>query len=662
MNKKQIDKLGLLDDAADDSRLESPFSAFIRYEKGARSSVGEASIRESHGEYLFGRDYEDTSDDVVKKTNWTSYTATRMTARLFSRGIMGATFYALGQAATRNQMQFYRPDMPLNPRYPLHYIARFFDKVAAPPIKLLVRNMPLKSHVNKEWLAEEMVTFREKFYGAMPKTKHNLEGSGRSLGHEVVAMTFDFAMGSVGDAWGRQITNALDPNITNSWYRDGHFDGRQFLDAVTRQGWKILTKNQGEDWAAALPYVYQIRWQRQALNNVAPGFKFLSDRVRGGWKVNRPGQIVGSYSGALAIDLQLRFTGYNWYTLMFRDMYDSVADVVDDYRVDGAVPSLHWPDNPLQVALGGVAHSFRYVMKSGIKAFLYMTPSVPFFWMTRVPQGKYKGVAQYIAGPGDPRSVTDYLSAPNGEIYNYFDHHDQVLAGGMVNYRGRPLANTSFNKDFYPHGPKASVGTFDKMFDGFGHACYKAGEGLHKTIRRTGMNYSWLSREYVHDWVNASMSYTPYMIAKTEFALRWDKPTMDRAIYRLLDGAAALNLGEVKGGLSDIRDQIIHPPTPHRVAVAEFEAKERQKEEDARRAVLKAEMKAKNQEGGSASHDLGISKPDTHVKDIQLTPAHPSKRAASGLEGPQDKEEWKHRAATERFSAELAVPPGASIH
>lgn len=657
MVEKTTDKLLELEESAKDDELESPFSAFIRYEKGARSPESVAdSNRETHGEYLFGKDYEDTSDDKIKKTNWTSYTGSRMMVRLFSRGILGASFYAMGQAATRNQMKNYRPDLPLGSffEYPLHYIARGYDNFAAPVIKTFIRHMPLgKTAEEMQFIAEDMVIFRDKFFGAMPVTPYNTRGTGRSLGHEVVAMTFDFACGSVGDALGRQITNALDPNITNSWYKDGHFDANQFGKSFLQQGWKIFAKNQGEDWAAALPYVYQVRWQRQMLNNHAAGFKFLADRVRGGWRVNKQGQIIGSYAGPLAVDLQLRFTGYNWYTLMYRDFYDRVADVIDDYRTDGAVPKLHIPDNPLQATLDSAAYSFRYILKSAIKTGIYMTPSVPFFWMFRVPQGKYKGVAQYISAPGEDRQQTGYVHGPDGAIYNYFDHHEQILNGGVVSLKGRPLPNSSFNKEFFPHGPQASIGMFDKMFDGYGKLCYNAGDAAYKTVRRMGMNYSWLGRDHVHDLVNASMSYTPYMIAKAETALRWDKPTMDRAIYRLIDGAAALKIGEVKGALHDIREQIIHPPTPRKVAIAVQEARDKQAKEQAERELLKAQIKAELQAGEMPA-------PTNQVNQIRLMETSLPEKTVDTTEKPSG-ESWKHRTL-ERFSKETEVPPGASIH
>jgi hypothetical protein len=658
----------MADDNNDDiakARSANPFSAFIRYEKGARSPGAEADNKESYGEYLFGTNYEDTSDDQIKKANWTSYTANRMLVRVFSRGIMGASFYALGQAAIRRQMPGYHPDLPLQisdiVHYPLRVIARGFDTIAAPPIKAFVRWVPLPNQaIDKVRLAEDIVRFRPKqYYPGYLRTPMNPDGSGRSLGHEVVAMTVDFALGSFGDAWGRQIANSLDPNITNSWYRDGYFDPQQFAKAVGKQAWKIFTKNQGEDWAAALPYVYQMRWQRQMINRFSPGFKFLSDRTRAGWTVNKEGQIVGSFTPALALDFQLRFTGYNWYTLMYRDMYDEVADSIDDFRKEGARPQFHWPDDPVHAAIDSVAHTFRYILKSGIKAAIYMTPAVPFFWGTRVPQAKYKGVGYYVAPEANnylERAESGLVMGPDNTPYNYFDHHDQVVNGGQVTLNNRTLTNSSFNKDFYPHGATASRGFLDKLLDRNGDLCYRAGNNTFKALQRLGLASTVAHREYVHDWVNASVSYTPYMIAKAETALRWDKPTMDAAIYRLIDGAASLQAGEVKGALSDIRDQIIHPPSPRKVAIAVKEENEKRQHIKEEEALIRKEMKDKK---AGLLTDL----PRPQVADIEHQQRGMDSQAKTVPPADaQSHNDWQYRTVTERFRKELEVPPGASVH
>ncbi len=649
----------------------NPFSAFLRYEKGSRSPEAERENRESYGEFLFGSGYEDISDDIVKKPNWTSYTANRILVRLFSRGIMGATFYAMGQAAIRKQLPGYHPELALTTKdlthYPLRYVARAFDRIAAPPIKSFVRAMPIANpHINKNLLANDVVRFRPKsFYEGYQKTLTNPSGSGRSLGHEIVAITFDFAMGSTGDAWGRQIANSLDPNITNSWYKDGYFDTRQFAKAVGKQAWKILTKNQGEDWAAALPYVYQMRWQRQAINRFTPGFKFLSDRVRAGWQVNKEGQIIGSFTPSLALDFQLRFTGYNWYTLMYRDMYEEVADTIDDFRKEGALPSPHIPGDPFHAVLDAAAYSFRYITKSAIKATIYMTPAVPFFWMFRVPQAKYKGVGYHLAPDYSDlaqRRNSGLVMGPDGVHYNYFDHHEQVRKGGQVTLNGRVLPNTSFNKDFYPHGPKASAGVLDKMLDWNGKQCYEAGRRTIKNLQRLGLATSKAQQEYVHDWVNASISYTPYMIAKAETALRWDKPTMDKAIYRLIDGAAALKAGEVKGALSDIREQVLEPASPRKVASV---VREEQQEREQERAEAKA-LKAQKEEIRESARQLPQT-PRPKVADVQLQDGKQADKDTETrhyppIEYSQTPINWQDRSLREEFSKNLEVPPGASIH
>lgn len=105
------------------------------------------------------------------------------------------------------------------------------------------------------------------------------------------------------------------------------------------------------------------------------------------------GPIIDSYAKPGALDLQLRFTGYNWYTLMYRESYDMVADTFKSLRLnDGKLPNLYIPDHPFHAAVDTIGSTLRYVVKSGIKAGLYMTPAVPTFWITRTPQTKFKGI------------------------------------------------------------------------------------------------------------------------------------------------------------------------------------------------------------------------------------------------------------------------------
>lgn len=589
-----------LPDVSHLSKAHSPFAAFFRYEKARENgddpesaSVKASSNPNAHppkagqtdyGSYLFGVGYEDPSDDDgTEPTNWTSYTVGRFGIRLFSRGVMGATFFTLAARATGRMLSGYNHMAGFSEqKNGLQLVSKTFDTIFAPPIKAFAHMVAPVG--KKEQYAHRIVWFRDKaeFGSRIFKDGKSVATDGRSLGAEMSAMTFDFAMASAGDAWGRQIASLFDPNQKISWYEDNHFDAQKFAKSVAWNAWDIFSLRQAEDWAAALPYVYQMRFQRQALNKIYPGFKLTADKALNGgaWQLNEQGDITASYAKAGMIDLQLRFTGYNWYTLMYRDAYRAVSDAIQTYHDHGnTLPSLHMPDDPAHAVLDGVADSFRYVAKSAVKAAIYMTPSVPFFWAIRVPQSKYKGMGVVIPDGAD-RSKGGYVLMPEGKNEFTFPRTNASFIGdGIAGHRelqgnetmrvgslqrSQPFVSADMRKGFYPYDRAHVRGALDAALNPIGEACYKGGELLNRGFRAFGMNNK---KMLAHDLVNASASYTPYMFAKTEAALHWDREgayrvnLMDNAIYRLIDGVTSFNVGEIRGGFSDIREQIIHPAT-----------------------------------------------------------------------------------------------------
>ena len=575
----------------------SAFSAFFRYEKareqeeekanGNGNGNGHGKSKTPHsdyGNYLFGIGYEDPSDvDGVEPTNWTSYTSGRFGIRLFSRGVMGAGFFTVANRATGRLLSGYNHMAGFTEqKNALQLISKTFDTVLAPPLKMAARAI---APAGKEAeYGHRMVWFRDKAnLGAriFDETGKSIATDGRSLGAEMSAITFDFAMASVGDAWGRNIAALADPNQKSSWYnKDGQFDGKAFTRSVAWSTWDIISLRQAEDWAAALPYVYQMRFQRQALNKLYPGFKLTADKALNGgaWQLNEHGQITSSYAKAGMIDLQMRFTGYNWYTLMYRDMYRKIADGINEYQEHGyQLPTFQIPDDPVHATMDAVGESFRYAAKSAIKATIYMMPSVPFFWVFRVPQSKYKGMGITIPTDGD-RAKGGYVFLPDGKTeftyprigpsfadegipgYTTLNGNETMRVGSPL--RSQPFPNSDLKKGFYPFDRAHVRGALDAALNPFGEACYKGGELLNKGFKSMGIKNQ---RMFAHDFVNASASYTPYMFAKTEAALHWDREDanrvnhMDNAIYRFIDGVTSLNPGEIKAGFSDVRDLVIHP-------------------------------------------------------------------------------------------------------
>lgn len=518
-----------------------------------------APVQQKYGEYLFGGSFEDPNAPASDgKPNWNSYPLGRVMIRLFSRGIMGASFYTLGGAIISKQLTGYTNYLPLQELgglgYPLRYMARFVDRAIGGPIKAYVRAISPAETAAK--LVENATTFRDTaHFGYRASSGTGELIAGRSIGHEAVAMTFDFAMGSIGDAWGRRIANMFDPNIDNGWYKDGSFNVRQFGKDVASATWTVLTKNQGEDWAAAIPYIYQMRWQRRMIEKLSPGFVYSSDRsLNGGsWRINEQGNIIGSYAAAGALDLQLRFTGYNWYTLMFRDGYDALGKVIHDWR-QGQPPTVTLPHHPVEATLTGAAYLMRYVLKSMMKATIYMTPAVPFFWAFRTPQTKYKGLAYAL----DAEGKATFVTMPDGRPYTYFDgtlsRNTPLTAAELaLGPGGVPLAHGDLGAHFNPYARKMNTGGFDRMvrYGGVASNCFA--KGLTKAVESAGLK---VDPAHVYNWANASISYTPYMIAKAETALATEG--VDEGIYQVIDGVFGLQLGKVKAGLHDIREELMN--------------------------------------------------------------------------------------------------------
>jgi hypothetical protein len=590
---------------------------------------------QSFGQYLFGSTYADPALAArgvgTPQANWTSYTSSRILVRLFSRGLMGATFYSLANRWIPGQLRGYTAEGAIDAARPIQYLARGFDIAYGKPIQAYVKQHYKwigKSTEEAQELAHSATAFRVKKDFSLAQDGSQM---GRSIGSEVVGMSGDFAAGSVGDAWGRQIANMFDPNQVNGyrdkdgkvhpWHdEDGHWNYGNFAKSVGKNAWQIFSKNQGEDWAAALPYVYQMRFQRVALDKVYRGFGVSSDHQfnGGSWRMNQHGELIDSYAKAGALDLQVRFTGYNWYTLMYRDLYDNISERVKHYRQTGDFSSPE-TETGHDGLLNNTAHMFRYIAKSAIKATIYMTPAVPFFWITRTPQTKAHGMGVIV------------------------DSHT-----GTVEPKPAPLESLPFARE-------NTRGVFDRITTPFGEACLKASEGINKGLRALGAPAAKTTYIYgtgptfAETFVNSSASYTPYMIAKAETALRWDRPKgadgmngLDRASYRFIDGITRLNLGEIKGGLVDLREELIRPPSNRSIG------------------ELRAQQRAARQQD-----DQENDAPDTTVSDVIEETKH---KAANTNAKPGDVQEaasfsdWQHKHARAQFMAEQAVPQGATVH
>lgn len=577
------------------------------YDGGQATSTSNST----YSTYLFGRSGQ------TDKPLWSDSMQGRIAIRLISRGIFGAIAFTWGQKIAAKQLDGYEPERwKFDKSKPLQMIAKGIDESVGRGIRFGAKHMAPK-HIREDagfykHFIEDSTIFRTKnyFHGG-PDGNGFGDVVGRTLGAEVVGVTFDFAMASIADATVRNVIQAFDPNNRKPWVLDkdgnastkGTWDWGKWAQSVGRATWRIMSKNQLEDWAAAIPYVYQMKFQRQWLANKFPGAKPFLDKSDNGanLKVDRHGDIVGDYHVAGAIDLQARFVGYNWYTLMYREGYDAVGNAFNKWKEDGFKLSMPNMKNPIGAVFEGAGSFVRYTIKSFIKANIYMQPAVPFFWAMRVPQSKRR--AGYIlegSAPGENawastqttgQIVEEYarqsgkspadVSAAMFRKFKAGDHEIDYLRFKSTNFMVTPgmngkkmpeqvvvgdrvMADTALAQ-MHPHSWKTTKNLFAKVLNPLGAVSHWSGlkmESVVDAVLPAGNLKNYMVRDgFVKDAVDASFSYTPYMIAKAETALRVDqRPNnnelgeMDKAIYRMIDNTFAFNLpGAIRAGGDIVR-------------------------------------------------------------------------------------------------------------
>lgn len=573
--------------------------------KGVPDSVGEGTSaapgkgRQStpdsaYQNYLFGKAGSD------EHPAWSDSTSGRAAIRLVSRGIVGAAFFTIGGRMARSQMAGYQEQhWQWDSSKPLQAIAKGIDATLGRGIKATVDGLARLGHSPQEAekIAKNALTFRQKrTFEYIDKYGQLQTEQGRSYGADIVSFTFDFAAASVGDALTRNVIQAIDPNVKKTWLVNDagdpaakgehkHILWGEAAKSMMRSSWRIFSKNQGEDWAAAIPYAFQMKFQRQFLSNIFnkrfDGHKLVFDQSwnGGAYRVNKAGQVVGDYQLVGAMDLHARFVGYNWYTLMFREGYDTLGNALKKWKDDGfAIHAPHLPEhfNPITTPIDALAHSARYMTKSFIKANMYMNPAVIPFWVMRVSQSKWRG--RQFVNEGDPLNG---VSATLGE-----EAHVWTKDGF------KPYANEN-----YAHYPtNTTLDRFEKRFsqgmNWIGNKQYRAGIAVGNaavgqsvdqlTTKGLFPRWKWFNnlitydirgrneaitaehlfkgrRNFMHEYTDAAFSYTPYMFAKAEFGLRVDDTKgngelgqMDKAIYRFMDNVAAFRFNAAGTALKDM--------------------------------------------------------------------------------------------------------------
>lgn len=574
-------------------------------------AMGTANARHynstTYSNYLFGRAGE--SD----KPLWSDTFRGRAAIRLISRGVVGALAMTLVDRQARKQLFDYHPDTAKFGNGIWHDVALGIDKTITRALRGTLQSGAkllggMEAGAAAEY-AQHATTFRHKMYNFSDVGKD----VGRSLGAEMVSVTAGFFAASLGDATARNLIQLADPNSVKSWMVNDqgevakpdekkHFSFGKWVDATARTSWRIVTKNAGEDWAVALPYVYQMRWQRGLMSKIWPDVKPGLDNGMNGGSLyyNKQGQIIGDFQAAGALDFHARFVGYNWYTLMYREAYDAVGHMLgskDKGLVSQTVEALKHP-------LDTIGFGARYVVKSFIKANLYMNPAVVPFWAVRVSQSKWRATPtlqgqlpeQNAFGTSVPHVALVTKPDRDGGMQHPYPLLNKVMQDGGIHgptpaattYFGTSAqANTQqfsqpgwvFSADAMKQQIKANTaaGLFSAAINPFGWASYKIGNVGTKLVDRmpgqsllnnfltrtsTGniTNMPWEREQFVRQFFDNSTAYTPYMIAKAETALRVDERSpdgglgaMDKAIYKLIDSTARFDIRGMSHAVSEIK-------------------------------------------------------------------------------------------------------------
>lgn len=582
----------------------------------ASPSHGKAQPRDqipentSYSSYLFGRAGE--SD----KPLWSDTTRGRATIRLLSRGIVGALAMTAVDRIARNQLQNYDPNKIKNwsqwgQANVSQKIAKMYDVAFGTPIQWFVHAINPGSDSKKSMLAQNATTFRHKSYfynnpGHMP---------GHSLGAEIVQVTASFAAGSLGDAGIRNIIQSLDPNNSKTYLLNDkgeiakpgekkHFDFDRWVKSTLRTTWRVISKNMGEDWAVALPYVYQMRWQRGLLAHHFSDSKLVFDNglAGGATRINDKGEVIGDFQLPGAIDLHLRFVGYNWFTLMYRETYDAIGRQMQKWQEHGFSFKPHLPKNPIASAADSVGYGVRYVAKSFIKANIYMNPAVIPFWVMRVSQSKWRSPA-IVHGQQENQNAF-LLEKPNTQamvgvdglgnvrhknntMATSFRQTDTGVAQSYIDGKVNPIATPALLQGSKPYSwemaktlikANPKQGLFSTALMPFGWAAYHSGNlaekaagfmpknGSFGTLLDTGGTVGGRTarQRFMHELMDNSTSYTPYMIAKAETALRVDERpadgslgAMDKAIYKFIDSTVRFDFKQSWKALVNIKNNAL---------------------------------------------------------------------------------------------------------
>ena len=606
----------------------------------------------AYSNYLFG------SSGSFEKPAWSDSTSGRAWIRVISRGVVGSIFFALGGHFAAKAMKGYEPELW---RFRGEGVSQTISKIASNPLQAIAKVVDMgpgklinkvagdkavrfrpysRFHGHAEFadsMHEQLVVQRKLPAEIVQKLTEKYE-FGRSLGNEVVQVSNDFFWGSVGDAATRNIIQAFDPNIKQSWILDkdgnattrghGKTDFGKLLQHIGKSAWRVFSYNAMEDWAVALPYVYYMKWQRQAISNIGndpnswaarhglrgKGFERSSDSNINGAMVllDENGMRKGSYGWAGALDLHGRFVVYNWFTLMYRETYDKIGQFFKDWTNNAPASTATHSNNIISSAVATVTDTVRYVARSFIKANLYMNPAMLFFWPMRVGQSAWRGTNETRLANGefktvrisDPNPKVDGLPFPRVDLINADKKLIEIAAkvndGGVAKPFGVNPSNSPnfFKNSSNPHDFSIARTPLNHMFNALGAASFTLGSWATNAVKVIAPNPGRITQslmkgtssegnlllgreKLIRNTVDSALSYGPYMWAKAETALRVNdtpgngKPgPMDNAIDGLLNNTFSFKFADAWKSVKQVAKLAVVEEKPLRSREGGFDISE----------------------------------------------------------------------------------------
>lgn len=393
----------------------------------------------------------------------------RLAMRSISRFVVGTAFFSVGTLYGRTKLQGYNNYE--RPKTVLQNIARFVDNTAG---KAIEGGVYAVTHDRDK--AQKAIMFRDTLdLGYLDHSGNAIKG--RSLGHEAVGITFNFASMSFGDYLARYFLGLFDKNANTGWVKDSHLSISGGIKEFSRALFKGVTYAMGEDMFAAIPYVYFGKAQSKLMDKVDPGFQTVFDRsmMGSGVKLNDKGQAIGGDKLEGVIGFTSAFTVYNILTKMYRDLYATVQERLSDLSHGRRHEGRNRPSGGI---IGFAKRAATYFAVTITKISFIAIPSSFLFGTLRVPQIGAGGRV-YVDEQGNLSSFTVRNGHPAGHRKPWF-----VSSANNLRDVSERLGNLYSRR-------------------------------LRAASEKTGIRYDKTDR-IAHDWANAAIAYTPYFMAKSD--------------------------------------------------------------------------------------------------------------------------------------------------